>query len=80
MGVFNQAKDDADGDEGEHGVEALEQTQGAGLLGGGEVAAEFTLEAGSEVDEDEDEELLEADAAHVDVDAAVGLRLGDIVA
>ena len=76
--VFDEAEDDADGDEGEGAVEGVEEAEDAGLLGGGEVAFHFRLEAGGEVDEDEDEELLEADAAHVDVEAALDLGGGEV--
>lgn len=80
VAVFDQAENDTDGDESQDAVEREEQLHGAGLFGFGEIAAHFALEAESEVGEADDEELLKAHTAHVNVEATVNFGGGEIVA
>ena len=76
--VLDEAEDDADGDGEHNGINHGEEDHGAGLALRGGLAQQQEVELDDQAGEDEHEELLDADAAHVDVDAAQDLVIGEV--
>lgn len=78
LGVLDEAEDDADGDGEDDGVNHGEEDHGAGFARRGRLAQEEEVEFGDQEGEDQDKELLDPDAAHVDVDAAEDFVVAEI--
>ena len=70
-GVFDQAENDADRDQGQNCVQCVQQLQSTTSMVRGRLVVYPALESDGDVDEDQDEELLESYASHVDVQSGL---------